>query len=217
MSDSLEEALHQISLIVDGVATQQCARHYGALTQEHQFTSGLARAIERELEAHPVEGAQLEVRAQEFPDRGPGSLEKRTGSDLYISVVRTDGDGPVSKGMLVQSKWDRALAHSSERRKLRNQAHTMLEKTDESYVWVYGPTGVAVVPARAPLVIDSPPWIADGPTTVGELIAAGLRCTAGDRRIGRDVRLPLVDGLNAIQERLAAATALSFSLRPDTD
>jgi hypothetical protein len=145
-------------------------------------------------------------------------LEKRTGSDLYISVVRADGgDDLVSKGMLVQSKWGHALAHSSERRRLRSQARTMLENSKDSYIWVYAPTGVAVLPAATPLAIYSPPWTPDGPATVGELIAAGLRCTAGDRRIGRDVTLPLVESLNVIQERLAAHTAVSFALEIETD
>jgi hypothetical protein len=76
-------------------------------------------------------------------------MEKRSGADLYISLVRFDGGQPVSKGMLVQSKWDYALRHGSERRVLRDQSR----------------------PRR----------------TIGELVAGGLRCTVGDRAIGRNL------------------------------
>jgi hypothetical protein len=85
--DPFEEALERISILIDGVVAQQCARHYGARTQEHQFTSRLAEAIVGELGRFPVEGVQLEVVAQEFPDRGPHSMEKPSGADLYISVA----------------------------------------------------------------------------------------------------------------------------------
>jgi hypothetical protein len=216
--DPLEAALHRISLMVDGVVAQQCARHYSALTQEHQFTSGLARAIERELEDLPIiDGVRLEVLAQDFPDRGPHSLEKRSGSDLYISVVRRNGTEAVSKGILAQAKWDHALGRPAERRKLRTQARRMLERSHESYTLVYEPTGIGVVPALA--AVDNPllwPSIAV-PTTVGQLVADGLRCTAGDPHIGRSLDLPPVEGLNAMLERLGTDTALSFAMETGSD
>jgi hypothetical protein len=51
------------------------------------------------------------------------------------------------------------------------------------------------------------------PRTVGELIAGGLRCHAGDEGIGWDMGQPLVDSLNTMLERLAAEQGLSFVLR----
>ena len=49
-----------------------------------QFTSRRTQAVESELEHFPTDGLQLEVRTQDFPDRGPYSLEKSSGADLYI-------------------------------------------------------------------------------------------------------------------------------------
>jgi hypothetical protein len=110
-----------MSVVIDGVVAQHCARHNPALTQEHQFTSGIAYAIERELERFPIAGLNVAVHAQEFPDRGPGSLEKSSGADLYVSIVRLDGEAPISKGMLVQSKWDWTIRHESQRRALNRR------------------------------------------------------------------------------------------------
>jgi hypothetical protein len=140
-------------------------------------------------------------------------MEKHSGADLYISLVRRDGETPVSKGMLVQAKWDHAMRHSSERRRLRDQARQMLERTDDSYIWVYERTGVAVIPTIAfPLSPGTPLlWPRQ---TVGELLADGLKCTAGDRKIGRDLGQPLVSSLDTMLERLSAKSAIEFIVEP---
>jgi hypothetical protein len=117
--------------------------------------------------------------------------------------------------MLVQSKWDHAIRHSSERRRLREQARQMLERTDDSYVWVYEDAGVAVIPATV-LAFPTGPILTLSPRrTVGELVADGLKCTAGDRAIGRDLGQPLVSSLDTMLERLSADTAIEFVVGPD--
>jgi hypothetical protein len=72
----------------------------------------------------------VEVMVQPLPAR---TLESDVGADLYISIVRKDSPKPVSKGMLVQSKWDDTVGT------VGAQARTMVERSPEgSYV---GPTG----------------------------------------------------------------------------
>lgn len=214
--DGFEEALQRLSVIVDGVVAQQCARHYRALTQEHQLTSRLAQAIEDEIRRTPVDGARIEVEAREFPDHGPGSLEKKVGADLYVSIVRHDDDGSVSKGMLVQSKWDSSLRRASERRTLREQARHMREQSREaSYVWVYTPRGVAVVPAAIAERGFRGGRIFMEPRTVGELIADGVRCNAGDPGIGRSLDQPMVESLNAAMERMGVRAGLGLMVEPE--
>ena len=139
-------------------------------------------------------------------------MEKPSGADLYISVAIRNAEKSFSKGILVQSKWDRAFAHSKERRRLRTQARYMLDRTQESYIWIYEPTGIRVMRATAIFPPALLPIAVSG-TTVGELIAAGLRCNAGDPRIGRDMGLPLVESLDSMLERLAAKTGLELALR----
>lgn len=53
--------------------------------------------------------------------------------------------------------------------------------------------------------------------TVGELIAAGVRCDKGDEAIGRETHQPLMESLNSVMTRVAAETALSFVLRQTDD
>jgi hypothetical protein len=121
---------------------------------------------------------------------------------------------PVNKGMLVQSKWDYALRHASERRRLRDQSRDMLARTQDAYVWVYEDTGVAVVPATVAASPIRPIPLQWPRRTVGELVADGLRCTAGDHAIGRNLDQPIVPSLNTMLERLSAETAMEFVVEP---
>jgi hypothetical protein len=50
--------------------------------------------------------------------------------------------------------------------------------------------------------------------TVGELVADGLSCTAGDRAIGHNLDQPIVPSLNTMLERLSAETAMEFVVEP---
>jgi hypothetical protein len=204
----------RLAALIDEVVMYQCAHHYNAHTQEHQFSSRLAEAIEIELRHFPIAGLDVEVVTRDFPDRGRGSMEKRSGADLYISLVRRDGKRAVSKGLLVQSKWDHALEVSSERRRLRDQCERMLARTEEAYVWVYQERGIAVVPARTVSSSTREIPLPRPRRSVGALVADGLRCTAGDPAIGRDVDEPVVPALDAMLERLSANTAIEFVVEP---
>ncbi|MGX1110221.1 MULTISPECIES: hypothetical protein [Bradyrhizobium] len=101
-----ERAYRLIGEIIDGIVAQTCARHYLAPTQEHQFTSKITALIERELHDMEVQGIHVKVHAQDFPDKGRGSWEKKSGADVYISLVVDAPNYQVNKGMIVQSKWD---------------------------------------------------------------------------------------------------------------
>ena len=86
----------------------------------------------------------------------------------------------------------------------------MLERTEDSYVWIYENSGVAVVSAAA-MALPTPP-IPRSQATIGQLVAAGLKCTAGDRRIGRDLDQPIVASLDTMLRRLSAERAIEFTL-----
>src|SRR5262249_15666418 len=119
------------------------------------------------------------------------------------------------KGMLVQSKWDRSLRRSADRRDLEQQVKNMTDRSPEaSYVWVYERTGVGVYPARA---LQRPFRRPQTRMTIGELIAAGVRCTEGDFAIGRRVAPPLVESLNAVMTQIAAKSSLSFTVSEADD
>jgi len=202
------EELRLFGILIDGVMAQTCARHYEAETQEHQLTSRIAGAIERELGNIRVGEMSIRVVAQELSDRGRGSKEKKVGADLYISITIESGDRTISKGMLVQSKWDDAVEGPAERSRLHGQSQDMLRRSKESYIWTYGPQGVSVSPADPNHVHsgDNPP------VTVGGLLSEGMACNAGDPSIGLDPG-PVVESLNSKLRELAVKTGLSIVAR----
>jgi hypothetical protein len=194
-----EKALQEIADLIDGVARRVARRHYHAPTQEHQLSAKLAEAIEEKLAGLKTPLFTMGVAVQDFPDKGKGAWERPTGADLYISIVREDDDEELdfSKGMLVQSKWDRTFF--PHRKDVREQCERMLARTESSYVWVFAEDRVWSFPARQ--VIGSPSFMTV--QTVGQQIAAGLRCHQGDVAIGRDREKPLDRGLNDIMRDLA--------------
>ena len=171
------------------------------------MTSRIAQMIETVIKQHPINAGdlKLEVATQDVPDRG-SSMERNIGGDLYISLVRRDKTPPVSKGMLVQAKWDSSIKTD---RQLRVQARRMHRRSkDDSYVWSYGPKGVSAIPSGA---FVNPGSIYPE-MTAGELIAEGLRCRRGDLRIGRDLGIPRSAGMRAMLNKLNAEGALEFQV-----
>ena len=74
-----EDAFRRFGQLIDGIVSETCIRHYSALTQEPQLTAKIAEAIERELNELVIDEIAVEVRMQDFPDRGRGSLERLSG------------------------------------------------------------------------------------------------------------------------------------------
>jgi hypothetical protein len=190
-----------------GVAGRVSKRHYRSPTQEHQLSAKLADAIEDAVAEFESTPAGLEIAVQDFPEKA-SKWEKETGADLYVSTVRKDGESePFSKGMLVQSKWDRTFNAADE--KLREQCEKMLERSPSaSYVWIFAPDGVYSV---KPEDVLSNRLIVPV-ETVGQQIAEGLRCTEGDPAIGRNTALPLPESLTEKMRELAAPKAIEFLL-----
>lgn len=206
MADIPEWILLKVSQVIDGVVAQTCKRHLGAPTQEHQLTAKIAQALEMQLNGLQIAG--LTIAVQDFPDKGPGSWEKKTGADLYISIVYQTADDDVNKGMLVQSKKGDALPSAT--KKLDEQQEDMLEHTDSAYVWIYEPLGIAVAPAGSVRrgKVDPQEIL-----TVGELVADGLRCTQGDPGLGRDLDLPIGQSVRSVMEQLSISHALALTFQ----
>jgi hypothetical protein len=190
---------------INAIAAMIATDHYD-VTQEPAFTSRLAQEIESELRRHPINkgNLRLEVATQDLGDRGRGALEKVVGADLYISLARRDLKPPVSKGMLMQAKWDL----TAKDRKLPSQMTEMMARTDDAYVWFYGPSAVNCAKARDVMKVGVP----FQSFTVGELIVNGLRCTAGDGRIGRNLALPRAQAMRNQLSALKTPIGLSLAV-----
>jgi hypothetical protein len=110
--------------------------------QEPEITSRICQGAEDRLNGRTVGHHRLRVSARSMPDRGPKSVERKTGADLYLSVS-LDGEDGFNKGLLIQAKYDR---HSN-REELIESCEKMAAKFGETsaYVWVYKPNGVYVL------------------------------------------------------------------------
>ena len=202
-----DDPFDQIAAMVDHTAERVAKRHYMSPTQEHQLSAKLADAIEHQVEELLSVPGGLEVSVQDFPEKA-SKWEKATGADLYVSTVRTDAmDDPFSKGMLVQSKWDRTFDPLDP--KLREQCRKMIERSpSSSYVWIFRPDHVYSVKAEDVLSYKQIIPV----QTVGRQIADGLRCTQGDHSIGRNTALPLPESLNEVMRDLAVERVLEFRM-----
>jgi hypothetical protein len=190
---------------INEIAAMIAEDHYD-VTQEPAFTSRLAQEIESELRRHPINkgNLRLEVATQDLADRGRGALEKIVGAGLYISLARRDLKPPVSKGMLMQAKWD----VTAKDRNLPSQMRDMMARSDDAYVWFYG--SADVICAKASDVLNAGLPIRS--VSVGELIVSGLRCSAGDRSMGRDLNLPRAQAMRNQLSALRTPNGLSFAI-----
>jgi hypothetical protein len=211
--DVLAEALRSV---VDEITRE----HFDAVTQEHQLTSRICAAMEARFADTRVSGRRVRVIVQEFPDKGRGSAEKKTGVDLYIGV-EIDGAVPVSKGLLVQSKWKETKRAPGEHKRLVNQCREMLDRSDAAYVWLYGPEGVDVVPAGDLVDAGTLPPEQLGSRKVSELFRNVFDCFEGDRAIGlprgvasgRDMR----QALKGMIKEMAAERGLVIAIGSSDD
>jgi hypothetical protein len=209
--DPIEQLLQQLTERVNAVVDPIAIESYQLDRHEEFTTSRLAQAIVSAARNAPISapGLALEVHAEEFRPTD----EKKTGADIYISVVRRDLEIARSKGLLVQAKRRRSLLRDEESRRLGNQSKRMYRRSHDSYVWIYERD--EVVCTKAPR--SSRPTLTriTNPMSVGELIADGLRCSLGDEDIGRDASAPLLDGVLDVMQRLSVPRGLDFTVRSD--
>ncbi|QND24485.1 hypothetical protein HB774_34400 (plasmid) [Rhizobium leguminosarum bv. viciae] len=116
--------------IVDGVSA----------VQEAEITSRLCQRLEDRLDNQEVGDYVFRVIAQSLPDRGPNSMERLLGADLFLSVS-LDGKDCFDKGVYVQAKYDRNI----KRTEIQDACARMRAVAGEvgSYVWIYEPDGTS--------------------------------------------------------------------------
>jgi hypothetical protein len=82
-----------------------------------------------------------------------------------------------------------------------------------SYVWVYDDHGI--ISAKAPQSSEPILQRLTDASSVGELIANGLRCNKGDDNIGRELSAEPTASIKAVMRRLSVPQALDFVVRQD--
>jgi hypothetical protein len=152
----------------------------GWVSQEPHFTDRLLARIEDAVNGFNGDGVHW--RARTLTDHGPGSEEKRFGADFLGVFEATTTELSLSKGFLSQSKMldigDQLS--SKEYNRLREQCRRMLDRTPDSFVFLYAAAGVRVVSANA--VLHSAERSLDelGTKEVGEFFHDHFRCFIGD-------------------------------------
>ena len=112
-----------------------------SIVQEPEITSRVCQRVEDQLDGQRIGDYIFRVRAQSMPDRGPRSLERITGADLFLSLS-LDGPDGFDKGLFVQAKYDRNV----DRGELLDACRRMERQAGAKgcYVWIYGQDGVKV-------------------------------------------------------------------------
>ena len=208
-ADALDRDL--IAEAIRSVVDEVVREHYGALTQEHQLSSRICGALEAKLRHATFGEYRVEVVTQEAPDKGPNSLEKKSGIDLYIGI-RIDDGAVVSKGLLVQAKWNDGARNAAEQARLVEQCQKIDARTDAGYVWLYGTSGVQVVPAKE--VVANPSTAPEelGSRHLNEVFGQVLDCFEGDRRLALPTGPDLRRDLGVMLEEFGATTGVAVSL-----
>lgn len=113
-----------------------------SIVQEAEITSRLCQRLEDKLDNSQVGDYVFRVIAQSLPDRGPNSMEKLFGADLFLSISLDGVDG-FDKGIFIQAKYDRNINRAD----LKDACRRMETIADREgvYVWVYEPDGVKVL------------------------------------------------------------------------
>jgi hypothetical protein len=197
-----------------GKATDQGVReHLTGISQEPHITSRIGQSLENTLNGKIVLGHRIQIMTQDIPDRGPGSLEKAIGADLYVGISVSSGGKRESKGFLVQAKIGRKLKSKSDYDALEEDCEDMLQRSDASYLWLYEANGVRVVNAKEVLNRGSRSPNELLRRRASTVFTRTLECSEGDFSLG----LPSVAGtqkkhrtaLGEMLEELRVAKGLS--------
>lgn len=160
------------------------------MAEEPQITERILGAIEERIKNKTIESAQRSVSWQAYSLRtssGYAAEEKRHGAD-FMGVLDIDlPDYEVKKGFLVQAKKSEPYDPFSLREwcRLIHQCETMLERTPDSFVFVYSRSeGIRIFPAVSVLGCMSKDIFFDlYHHSVQRFFEDHIKCFIGDQRL----------------------------------
>lgn len=208
--------------LIRGAVDDEVKSQWARRAQEPPMSTRIASALEQRLSGCTINNYRVTVVAQDFPDRGTGSWEHKSGADLYIGIRVEMPQMPltISKGLLIQAKKARQVPLTkqpvrvgNEQRELLTQCGKMLKRTDKgAFVWVYGPGGTHVVPASDVMDLQHvPPEFLEG-RNVAEQFRDVLDCFSGDvNLVGPDI-FESDAALGAFLEEIAVQRGVAINL-----
>ena len=142
---------------------------------------------------------------------GVAAEEKRHGADL-MGVLDIDLDGyKTKKGFLAQAKRSEpySMFGSRDWDRLRSQCETILDRTTDSFVFVYSMLkGIRIFPANAVVELGSRNIFNLYDRSVSSFFESHIQCFIGDRRLNSTK----IDTLDALVE-LSVERVLELSAR----
>jgi hypothetical protein len=195
--------------IANAIDHSVAALRAGRVEQEPAMTDRMLGAIEEGLIDCHVKG--IRWTAKTLTDRGPGSQESEYGAD-FMGVLNIElPEFTVSKGFLAQAKLIRG-GSSGDMRKLKKQCDKMLNLSPDSFVFLYGPYGVRVVPALSVIGTSVDP-VHLYSRFAQRFFEEHLECFIGDRAI----QSPTFANLKAMRDRFDARSAMLIEAEEDNN
>jgi len=176
----------------------------GRIEQEPAITDRLLGAMEESLNGFKAKG--FEWQAKTLTDRGKNSQESTYGADFMV-VLSVDIDKyKVNKGFLAQAKRSDVQIKNKE---LNSQCEKMLELSPDSFVFLYGKSGITVVPAIS--VVHSSANLNDlYSRDAARFFEEFFECFIGDQRICA----PSIDVLQSIRETYHSRQLIYLEVGP---
>ncbi len=201
--------IRELTRTVDAAVTAVAPRLGSAIVDEDDFTSRLLERLELALNGWTHAGITLT--ASKLTSRGRRAEETEFGADIVATVNIDLEEYQAKKGILVQAK------RLEVGRKFGTKAWTNLEvqiekmqrHTNESYVWIYSPSGVRSLKSTALTGLKSRKpddlYLAKCATFLGEFV----QCKHGDPRITGFHP----GNLSQLRDEYAAKSAFSLRFR----
>ena len=171
--------------IADAAESAFSAYQQARVEEEPQITGQILGAIEERMRNQQFGGVVWQARTLRT-GRGVAAEEKRHGADL-MGVLDVDLPGyRTKKGFLAQAKKaepERQFS-SNDWQRLRSQCETMLERTSDSFVFIYSlQRGIRVFPANAILALGSRDIFELYDRSLSSFFESHIECFIGDSRL----------------------------------
>lgn len=168
--------------------------------QEPAITDRMLGAIEESLSDYSNKG--ISWQAKTLTDRGAGAQESKYGADFMGVLTITLPNFAVSKGFLAQAKLIRDGSAGS-LDELKSQCDRMLNLSPDSFVFLYGFSGVRVIPAVSVVGSTLDPQQLYS-RSAQRFFEEHIQCFIGDRKISA----PSTVVLNDLRSRFEARSAI---------
>jgi hypothetical protein len=157
----------------------------GDVVEEPKITERIIGAIVDRIRSRRIGGVIWKARSLRT-SRGYAAEEDRHGADL-MGVLEIDLPGySTKKGFLAQAKKAEPGApfRKTEWERLIHQCNTMLERTPDSFVFIYSKeSGIRIFPANAVIGLEFPDIFQLYDRSVSSFFESYIECFVGDPRL----------------------------------